>query len=878
MKILSAIFILISSQTFAQIADTTLNKISTDTFPTYSIDSTLSNPFSDSLLTALTDSSLTSDSIAQATKSDIDAVVFASSTDSLTFDVKNKRMFIFGSGELKYKQSQLQGGEVIADFRTNTLDAKGIVDTADSTGKSFVQTPVLTEAGEQYEGFKLKYNFKTQAGFISMAKNKEENSRYEGEKVRKVNKDVYFIEDGIYTTCSQDPPHTHFSASKMKVIQGDKIIARWIFMHIGGVPIPIPLPFAVFPNETGRRSGIIVPNYGLTSNQGSFFRNFGYFWAINDYMDLTMTGDYYTRGGFGTRGRLRYTKRYNYSGNINAGYSNVKIGESNDPDKQRSTDWNIALSHHQDFNPTTKLDANLSFQSGSYLQNNTFDYTNRLTQDINSSATLNKRWEGSGNSMSISYQRSQNLSTGNIREVLPSVNFNKPLSYPFANKSGDTKNKQWYEYLGYNYSGQFKNNRNKIEGDLETRGGIQHNLNFSASPKLSYFSISPRVSYTEKWYNKRIKQSVVPLYDTAGTFVRDSVVTEDIHDINMVRSFDAAISANTKIYGMFPVNALGVDAIRHTVTPSISYNYRPDFSKQSWGYYDEYTTTDGTIVEYDKYRNEVFGGASSGESQSINFSVGNIFEMKTMKDPIDTTSEAQKIQLLNLSASTGYNFAADSLRLADLRLSYRTQIGEFLNFSGSSGYTFYDFEENEITGARRKVNRYLASAGKGLFRLTNLSFSISTTLSGDKIAGEERTGIEDETLDEFEQMQRNDYIGIYDEPPADFTVPWNLSLNYNYSINKSDPSLAQIRSNIGGNLGINLTKNWKLTFRGNYDLEEKKLSAPHVTIYRDLECWEMNLQWYPTGSLRGFRFEIRLKAPELSDVKVNKSGGAVSGF
>ena len=340
----------------------------------------------------------------------------------------------------------------------------------------------------------------------------------------------------------------------------------------------------------------------------------------------------------------------------------------------------------------------------------------------------------------------------------------------------------------------------------------------------------------------------------------------------MVRTFDASISANTKIYGMFPVNSFGIDAIRHTVTPSISYNYRPDFSTESWGYFDEYTTTDGQVVEYDKYGSEVYGGSGSGESQSISFSIGNIFEMKTLKDPTDTTSEAQKIQLLNLNLSSGYNFAADSLRLADLRLSYRTQIGDYLNLQGSSSYTFYD----NIEG--RRINTFLASKGRGLMRLTNLSFALSTTLSGDKIAGEERTGIEDETLGEFERMQRNDYIGIYDEPPADFTVPWNLSLNYNFSLDKSNPSLANIRSNIGGNLGINLTKNWKLTFRGNYDLHKKKLSAPHVTIYRDLECWEMNLQWYPTGSLRGFRFEIRLKAPELSDIKVNKSGGAVSGF
>ncbi|NOG99619.1 MAG: LPS-assembly protein LptD [Ignavibacteriae bacterium] len=871
MKAFAAIVFFISIQAFAQINDTTA-VIPSDNYPVYTIDTTRSNPFLNELDTLISDQPEIIDTTEQKESGDIDAVIYASSTDSLTFDVKNKKMYIYGSGELKYKQSQLTGGEVVADFKTNTLNANGIIDTADSTGINYIQTPVLSEAGEEYEGFELKYNFKTQAGYISMAKNKEENSRYEGERVRKVNKDVYFIEDGIYTTCSQDPPHTHFSASKMKVIQGDKIIARWIFMHIGGVPIPIPLPFAVFPNETGRRSGVIIPTYGITSERGWYFKNFGYFLAINDYMDINLTGDYYTRGGFRVGSRFRYTKRYSFNGNLFFDYKFSKLGESNDPGGDRSRDWKIAIAHHQEFNPTTKIDANLSFQTGNYNQNNTFDYTSRLTKDINSSATLHKRWEGSGNSMSVNYQRSQNLENGNIREVLPSLNFNKPLSYPFADGTGKSKDKMWYEYLGYNYSGQFKNNRNKIDGNLKVRGGIQHNMNFSASPKLSYFSISPSFRYTEKWYNKRVKKSVVPIYDSADVFVKDSLVTEDIHDINMVRTYDASVSANTKIYGMFPVNSFGIDAIRHTVTPSISYNYRPDFSKESWGYYDEYTATDGRVVEYDKYGTEVFGGASSGESQSINFSIGNIFEMKTLKNPTDTTSEAQKIQLLNLNLSSGYNFAADSLRLSDLRLSYRTQIGDYLNLQGSSSYTFYD----NIEG--RTINTFLASKGRGLMRLTNLSFSLSTTLSGDKIAGEERTGIEDETLGEFEQMQRNDYIGIYDEPPADFTVPWNLSLNYNFNLDKRNPSMANIRSNIGGNLGINLTKNWKLTFNANYDLKEKKLLTPHITIYRDLECWEMNLQWYPTGSLRGFRFEIRLKAPELSDIKVNKAGGNVVAY
>ncbi len=812
-------------------------------------------------------------------KYDVDAVIYASSSDSLIYDVPNKKMFIYGSGDLKYKTTELKGGKIFVDYDKSELESYGIEDTSDTAKVKMKQTPVLTEEGETYEGSMLQYNFKTTRGYISMAKNQGKDSRYEGEEVKKVDKNVYFIKDGMYTTCDEKNPHTYFTASEMKVIQNDKIVAKWILMWIGGVPLPLPLPIAIIPNQSGRRSGIIIPTYGQIVDRGQYFRNFGYFFALSDYFDLTLTGDYYTKGGYGFRSRMRYSERYNFSGTINAGYSKIKIGEPSDPDRTSQTDWNFSLYHNQQINPTTRLDANLQFMSSNFLSNNAVNYNDLLSQDITSNATFNKRWDESGNSLTINYSRTQNLGSGNIYEMLPSITFTKNQTYPFKRDDVlSSQHQKWYEYIAYSYTGQFLNKRQKVNGDLNIHGGFQHNISLNASPKIGYFSVSPRINYTEKWYNKRLKMDnyIVAKKDTLTgqiTYV-DSTVEREIKEINYVRTYNFSVSASTKLYGIFQPNIFGIEAFRHTLMPAISYSYQPNFADDNWGYYDSYTKANGSVVRYDKYSGEVFGSVSNGERQSINFSLGNIFEMKMAKDPADTSStEAKKIQLLNLNASVGYNFAADSLKLSDLNLSYRTQVGDLLSFSGSSSYTFYDFNK----GVR--VNKFLASESKGLFRLTNFSFSISTNLSGKKAQGKNETSKKNEKEEEgFNAFKKTDYIALYnDEQPKDFSIPWNLSLSYNFNLSKPTPDKFTKYSNLGLNLSFNLTEYWKFTIRGSYDFEQKEVTAPQITIYRDLHCWEFNLVWNPTGYYRGYRFEIRMKAPELQDIKVTKAGGLYSG-
>ena len=837
---------------------------------------------SDSLNTTVKDSLSNSDTTKSQKKYDVDAVVFSSSADSLIFDIPRKKMYLYGSGDLKYKTTELKSGKIFVDYKTNDLEALGIADTSDTAKVKLKEAPQLTEGNDTYEGENIKYNFKSQRGFIYLAKNRNKGQNYAGEDVKKVDKNTFFIKNGTFTTCDNDTPHTYFAASEMKVIQKDKIIARWIFMYIGGVPFPIPLPFAVFPNETGRRSGIIIPTYGQAADRGQYFSNFGYFFAMNDYMDLALNGDYYFKGGWGARSRFRYTKRYDFSGSINAGYSKVVRVDPYNSQGSEQKDWNLSWYHNQQINPTMRLDVNLQFISSNYLNNNSISYNDLLSQNITSNATFSKVWDESGASMSINYSRTQNISTGDLNESLPNINFSKSITYPFKRKNVESAlDQKWYELIGYTYSGQFSNSRRTVSGNLDIHGGVQHNIALSASPKIGYFNLSPSFNYVEKWYNKRLKQEFktfdVINPQTGARTTKDSLVTSSINEINFVRTFNMSVSASTKLYGIMNPNLLGVESFRHTLMPSVSYVYTPNFADDRWGYYDSYTQPDGKVIRYDKFGREVFGGATSGESQSLNFSLGNVFEMKMSKTPNDTTKEQKKIQLLNLNASVGYNFAADSLRLTDFNLGYRTQIGELLSFSGSSSYTFYDFKDGQ------RVNQFLASKGKGLFRLTNFNFSVSTTLTGDKIKSkdeskEERVEQNQEIKENYTSFNKKDYSALYDDSQSpDLSIPWNLSLSYNYNFSKPLPDQSFKSSNLNADLGFSLTKNWKFTLRGSYDFDRKEISAPQITIYRDLHCWEMNFTWNPLGRYSGFHFEIRIKASELQDIKITKSGGLYSG-
>ena len=824
----------------------------------------------DSLYLAPADSLATPDTAAKKKSNDIDTVIFASSSDSLFFFINKKRMDLYGNSNLKYQDTELKSAEISVNFTTDDIFAYGVPN--DSVPGTFKNTPVLSQGGEVYDGQSMIYNFKTTRGYITSAKTKSEGTIYSGDEIKKMDRNTYFVKDGIYTTCDSDPPDYYFYSPEMKVVNKSELVAKWIWIYFGGVPFPIPLPFAVFPLQSGRRSGIIAPAFGNDPNYGYYFSHFGYFFAINDYLDLNLTGDYYTRGSFGFNSRFRYAKRYDYSGSLEGGYRMFKSQNASDQSISKSKEWSLRWYHNQAFTPTLRLSANMQFLSGkNYIQRTTMNIDEALQNNIYSNINLSKSWEESGNSMSLSYSRNQELESGNISEILPSLTFSIPQKYPFR-KNTSTTDQKWYEMIGFNYSGQFENTRNKQGGDLTIHGGIEHNINVSASPKIGYFNLSPNIRYQENWYNKRLVEEYAGQTTTGKDSTgQDSIITKEKNEINLVRTFSIGASASTKFYGIFQPNMLGISAIRQIVTPSISYNYSPDFSAPFWGYYASYKNSKGEVVRYDKFQQEVFGGVPSGEQQSIAFSLGNVFEMKTKADPTDTTSKEGKYRLLNLSANFSYNFAADSMKLSDLNLSANTQIGDVLSFNSSARLSPYKLGPNGYN-----INKFLIDSRGGLLDLRSFSFSISTSLSADKLKSKEsETTKQPVNQSEAFPSQNNIYQGIYNTKEPDFSIPWNLSLSYNYSFNK--PSAISVYQSLSASIDFNLTPKWKFSITGGYDFQQHEVTAPQIRISRDLHCWDMNFTWNPSGTFSGYYFEIRIKAPQLQDLKLTKSGQFYNG-
>jgi lipopolysaccharide assembly outer membrane protein LptD (OstA) len=770
-------------------------------------------------------------------------------------------MSLYGGGELRYKETNLKSGNIQVDFVTKDVDAVGFY--KDSTAKEPVESPVLVDKGEEYRGVKMLYNFKTTRGIISYAstKSKAEESAYSGARINKVDKTTFFVENGIYTTCNAKEPHYAFLGTEMKVVQKEQMIGKWVWLTFEGVPFPVPLPFVVVPLQSGRRSGIIAPSFGESADKGRTFNHFGYFWATNDYMDLAMTGDYYTKGGYGMHSRYRYASRYDMNGDIEADFSRLVTNQLGDPDYSVAKDWRLHIGHNQQLTPSSNLNANLTFITQNYNSLNSTDMQDVFNNQISSAATYSKSWEETNTLLSISYSRNQDTKTGRIDETLPSMSFTKSMFYPFRDVRS-IGNEKWYELLGLSYSGELNNNRIKDNGSLDIHGGIKHNIGVSFAPKLGYFNLTPSFSYQELWYNKYTEKRWGAAYDGG-----DSVISEEKHGYNFIRTYQTALSASTKIYGIFQPQMLGISAIRHILTPTISYNFTPDFSQAHFGYYGSYQKPDGSFVKYSKFDQQIFGGAPSGESQSVSFQLGNTFDMKTTVDPRDTSAKENKIHLLDIGANMSYDFVRDTNKFSDLSLNYRTQIGSLFNFSGSSNYTLYDYDQNG-----NRTRNFLKDERGRLLRLTNFSFSASCSFSGDKISTDsgEPKSESDSTADLpiVSQSNNQTYKGLYDRGPVDFSIPWNISLNYSYSMNKENPFNLTRQSTIGGSLNLNLTPKWKVSVSGSYDITSHSISAPMMTVTRDLHCWLMTFNWTPTGYAQGY---------QLQDLKLTKTDGFDSG-
>ena len=817
-------------------------------------------------------------------KSGIDTVVTYVARDSIVYSLNTRFMNLYGKSELRYRAIGLKAERVDVNWDSATLNATGIPDTSAKAKKKIIGSPVMIDGGDTYNGTRIGYNFRTQKGKITLGETEIEKGYYHGEAIKKVEPDVLYVAGGRYTTCDAPEPHYYFYSPKMKITLHDHIVAEPVYFYVADVPV-FALPFGIFPNESGRRSGIIAPSFGSDARRGQYLSHFGYYWAMNDYMDFSSTFDWFARGGWLNRSLFRYALRYDFTGSVSVNFTNLFTGESGDPARTEQRDYNIQIYHNQQIDPTTRLDVNFTFSSGTFFRNTSSNLSEILQQNIVSNATIAKSWDDGARSLTLDVYRDQNLVTNNVEERLPSFSFNQGQFYPFR-KSSQSRSQSadgsseynWYELVGVSYSAQGQLNRsvpnqvitsvvnpsvdsltNQIRNE---RAGINHQLSINASPKLGHFTIAPFISYNEKWYNKSIR--------------RDSTGAYDVNGFQTVRTFSTGVSASTRFFGIFQPQVFGITSIRHTVTPSFTLSYQPDFSDARFGYYGSYVDSTGQAIKYSKFENSIYGGASAGRQANLGFSVGNNFEMKVRTS--DTVQQERKIQLMNIGVNIGYNFAADSLNMSPLSLSYRTEIGNVLNLSAATTHDFYVFDP----AAGRRVNKFVWTKGQYFPDLTSVSFSASTTLSGEKKSTPATTNVPSEVTQEQERalgqvassVQPRTYTGMFEQETPDFNIPWNLMLSYSFSQSQFDPRQKIISSTVNATLSFNLTEKWRFSTGGSYDFVRKEFAAPSVNIYRDLHCWEMNFTWFPTGFYRGYRLELRIKAPQLQDLKVTKQGSA----
>ena len=783
----------------------------------------------------------------------VDTVVTYSCSDSILYSLPTKTMSLFSKGQVGEKDMELRADHIDINWNTSILSAYGIPDTSDSTKKKLTGTPIMKDGKEEYHGRELSYDFQTKKGKINVGETEVDRGFYHGEDIKKVDQDILFIADGRYTTCNKPDPDYYFYSPKMKVTLQDKVVAEPVYLAVADVPV-FWLPFAVFPNRAGRRSGIIAPAYGEDGQRGKFLSHLGYYWALSDYMDLGAKTDLYSKGGWAAFSTYRYALQYYFSGSIDGEYRKLHTGESTDPARTEVESYRLSLLHNQILDPTARLDVNFTFASQNSYRN-TIDLTQALEQSITSNATLSKTWEGSPNSISFNISRVQNLIDGSISQTLPSISFNHAQSYPFRSgkKSAGAEDLAWYEMIGMSYNAQVSNTLAKIDRKIDSikvhAGGkdtlrlvedferdhnqsVNQNISFNIAPKLGRFTISPSVSYSDQ---RSFANNDVPQRNSADS----SLITRNVQASQRNGFFATGVAASTKFYGMFQPGMLGIAALRHTVSPSLSFTY----SKQ------------------------IIGENLPRKQMTLGLNVGNLFEMKTISD--EEGKEGKKIQLLNFDGNISYDFAADSLNFSPIGVSYRTGIGDALNISGGAGFDLYKLEQIGPDQYVR-VNKFLIREEGRLARLTNFNINFSTSLSGERKKSSQQNVQQDTSA---ELQQKSGSYGIYREEEPDFSIPWRLSLSLDYAENKIPPSPSR-SSNLGASLEFNLTQNWKFSARSGYDLVNREIVLPDIRISRDLHCWAMDFSWVPTGTYRHYKLEIHVKEPQLKDIKVTKQGSS----
>lgn len=849
---------------------------------------------------------------------DLKAPVDFESNDSIVILPKRNLVRMFGNAKVQYQGQDLQGDYMHMHTDSGTVFAT-YIDYPDSLSKEKIYAKIKT-GQEEYEAKTLTYNFNSQRGFITDVITKQGDGYITANRTKRMEDQSLFMQDGKYTTCdNHECPHFYIALTRARVKPEEDLVSGPLYLVIADVPIPIGLPFAFFPFTSSRSSGIIVPTYGDEMDRGFYLRNGGYYFAINDYVDLQLTGDIYTKGSWGLNTTSTYRKRYRYSGNVNASYIVTKRGDKIAGDYSKATDFRIAWSHQQDpkANPYRTLSANVNFSTSSYNHNNLDGLYNQAVRGENtksSSVSFSQRFPNSPWSISGSVDVTQRSRDSAIAVTLPNLSITMSRIYPFKRKK-PVGAERWYEKISVSYSGQLRNYIDTKEHLLlksnllrDWRNGMNHSIPVSASFDLfQYLKVTPSFNYQERWYTSRIRKA----YDPA---INRVVPTDTIQAFNRVYDFRGSLALSTTVYGFWkPLPFFGqkVNMIRHRMEPSISLNYQPDFGHPSYGYWEElnYITKDGRreTHRYSPYEGQLFGVPSQGKSGSISMSVSNNVEAKIMNK--EDSTKFDKLSLIeDLSFSTSYNLAADSFQWGDFsaRLAIRLSDSFTLRIGGAFDPYIYDYHEHDGRINPYRVDKLRILNGKGFGRFRGTSTSFSYTLNPQnlkKLLARIGIGKGGDSDDKGSGNQGgnnlnadpmgpppdsggggslfgggDNELGTYDRDGyLENQMDWSFGVNYGLSLGWGDfdPRIKEYkykwRHDLSFNGSFRPTKNWNFNLSANYNFEEKRVTSMTCNITRNLHCWSMTASFIPIGPFKSYNFSIQVNSQLLQDLRYRKS-------
>ncbi|MCR5014738.1 MAG: hypothetical protein K6A28_08210 [Bacteroidales bacterium] len=812
--------------------------------------------------------------------------------DSVVQDAKKKILYYYGNAVVKYDDITLEANYLEFDLNTNVVTAKGLPDT---TGR-MQGTPRFTQGETKFEASEMSYNFQTKKGIIQKVWTEESGGYIHGDKIKRLEDNSINIKSGGFTTCNlKEHPHYQFRFNKAKIIPNDKIVTGPVFVTIQDVPLPIGLPFAIFPNSKGQKSGIIIPTYGESDNRGFYLENGGYYWAINEHYDLQLLGDIYTRGSWAIKPTFRYNRRYKYNGSFALGFAVNKIGDEGAADYQKSNDFKVKWTHKQDSksHPRHSFSADVNIISSNFNKYNATTSNEYLSNTFKSSVAYQTNFGGKVY-LTLNASHSQNTLTHQVTVALPELTMTVNRIYPLQ-KLGKPGKKRWYKDLNINYSMNAKNYVSGIDTllfpsqwreDMEgwfnnlqqyTQSGIKHTIPINLPIKLfKHFTWTNSATFNDYMYFKHIEQS----WNAADSCLQ----VDTIVGFRNLVDFNFRSSLTTKLYGMVRFAKGPIRAIRHVITPNIGFTYRPDFSDPKWNVYNQYVDANGETKVYNMFMNSLYGTPSQNRSGQLTYSFNNTLDMK-IPSKSDTITGLKKVVLLESFGFSGnYDLTKDSLNFSYMSVNARTTLFKKLKVTYSSVWDPY-----VIDSLGHRVNQFELIENRRLFHKNSSAwnFSLSWTFNQNDLKklrdkGSTTNSFEDDITRRAagsNNVTPGELDDILGNPNAyvDWNTPWSFSISYNlrHTSNLTYAAFMGIATNqvvqtLTLNGDVSLTPKWKFTFSTGWDFTNHGLSYTSINIYRDLHCWEMRFNWIPIGSYKSWNFTINVKAQALQDLKITK--------